>query len=141
MTTVLANGVFDIFHAGHVWHLKQARAMGERLIVALTLDDAVRDQKGEGSPIVPWHLRRECLLGCRFVDAVVPSVHSVDAIRKVRPDIFVKGSDYVDAIELMAPIREACAEVGAELRFTTEPKLSSWAIIQTILSRREKLCA
>lgn len=141
MTLVLANGVFDIFHAGHVWHLKEARAMGDSLTVALTVDEAVREQKGEGSPIIPWELRRACLMGCRFVDAVVPSIDSAQAIRAVRPNVFVKGIDYVVRTDVLGPIELACKEVGAEFRFTASAKLSSFDIVQTILARRHNLCA
>jgi rfaE bifunctional protein nucleotidyltransferase chain/domain len=127
--TVLANGCFDLLHVGHVRHLIAARAMGDRLVVALTVDEAVR--KGPGRPIVPWEDRAEMLLSLRCVDEVVPSESAFQAILAVRPRIFVKGIDYADSPALDDD-REACKTVGAELRLTDTPKNSSTELIKRI---------
>lgn len=128
MKTVLANGCFDILHAGHVWHLEAARAMGDRLVVALTVDEAVN--KGPGFPVNTWELRATVLRALRCVDEVVPSRTSWDAIRSVRPDVFVKGIDYRNA--LPAENIVACREVGAVIHFTSTTKMSSREIARRL---------
>ena len=132
MITVLANGCFDLLHVGHVRHLRQARDMGDCLIVALTLDENVN--KGQGRPVYTWRERRDLLLGLVCVDAVIPSVSSIDAIKNVRPDIFVKGIDYVDGWAWTEDVKTACREVGAKLRFTTTEKFSATDAIMKVLA-------
>lgn len=131
--TVLANGCFDLLHVGHIRHLAAARAMGDRLVVALTVDAAVN--KGPGRPINQWEERAEVLRALRFVDEVVPSASAFQAILAVRPRVFVKGIDYADSSALDDD-RAACRAVGAELRTTETPKTSS-----TELMRRIAKCA
>lgn len=123
---VLANGCFDVLHVGHLWHLKEARRQGDWLVVALTIDEAVN--KGPGLPINTWEHRAAMLRGLRCVDLVTPSSSCHEAIRELRPHIFVKGCDYEDS-PLLDQAREACRDVGARLYLTQTPKLSSGAII------------
>ena len=130
MKVVLANGCFDIFHVGHVRHLAAARAMGDYLIVSLTLDWAVN--KGPGKPINTWEHRAEVLRACRYVDEVRPSLHAVDAILDVRPDVFVKGIDYNGNPALEAD-KDACAQVGAELFVTQSAKFGSGEILKRMI--------
>jgi rfaE bifunctional protein nucleotidyltransferase chain/domain len=128
---VLANGCFDVLHVGHVMHLREAKSLGDHLIIALTLDDFVN--KGPGRPINKWEHRMQVLMALRFVDSVVPSMGCVSAIRSIRPNIFVKGIDYLDS-QLLDGAREACNEVGAEVYITKTPKFSSSQIIQRMAS-------
>lgn len=129
MKIVLANGCFDLVHPGHVAHLKAAREMGDKLIVALTLDEFIKD-KGPDRPIYPWAWRAAILRELRCVDEVVPSVSGVQAIREIRPQVFVKGIDYL--MGLPDECVRACLEVGAEIRFTRSVKFSTTQIIQRI---------
>jgi rfaE bifunctional protein nucleotidyltransferase chain/domain len=126
MKTVLANGCFDVLHIGHLWHLEEARGLGDHLMVSLTLDDCVN--KGPGLPINRWAHRAAMLRALRCVDSVIPTTSCYAAIRMVSPHIFVKGSDYTET--LLDEARIACLEVGAELYFTKSPKLSSGEIIR-----------
>lgn len=128
MVTVLANGCFDLLHAGHIAHLREAAGMGDRLVVALTADAFVG--KGPGRPIQRWEDRAAVLGALRFVDQVVESTSAYTAILKVRPTIFVKGADYKIA-EIEAD-REACRIVGAQIRFTTSPKKSTTEILKRV---------
>jgi rfaE bifunctional protein nucleotidyltransferase chain/domain len=93
---VLTNGVFDILHAGHVAYLTQARALGDKLIVALNSDSSVRMIKGPLRPIVPEADRALLLAALRVVDGVVifaePTAEAV--IAALRPEVYVKGGDY-----------------------------------------------
>ena len=122
MKVVLANGCFDIIHYGHIMHLREARSMGTRLVVALTADEAVR--KGPGRPVNSWPYRAAVLLELRCVSEVLCSKNAVDAIYNVKPDIFVKGIDYAKGDKFTENVEDACAFVGAEIRFTTTPKMS-----------------
>jgi D-beta-D-heptose 7-phosphate kinase / D-beta-D-heptose 1-phosphate adenosyltransferase len=93
---VMTNGCFDLLHAGHVGYLEQARARGDRLIVAVNDDDSVRRLKGEGRPVNPLPQRMAVLAGLASVDWVVPFAEDTPArlIGAVLPDVLVKGGDY-----------------------------------------------
>ena len=93
---VFTNGCFDILHAGHTRYLAKARDFGDILIVGLNSDASVRRLKGESRPINS-QLDRACVLsGLRFVDYVVifDEDTPLELIKKLRPDILVKGADY-----------------------------------------------
>jgi len=93
---VFTNGVFDILHPGHVRYLQAARRHGDLLIVGLNSDASVRRNKGPERPINPEGERAEVLEALACVDAV--SVFDedtpADIIRRVQPDILVKGADW-----------------------------------------------
>ncbi|MBO8085226.1 MAG: bifunctional D-glycero-beta-D-manno-heptose-7-phosphate kinase/D-glycero-beta-D-manno-heptose 1-phosphate adenylyltransferase HldE [Marichromatium sp.] len=93
---VMTNGCFDILHEGHVAYLQQARALGDRLVVAVNDDDSVRRLKGEGRPINGVEQRMAVLAGLASVDWVCPfSEDTPEAlICAVGPDVLVKGGDY-----------------------------------------------
>lgn len=127
MRVILCNGCFDVLHVGHILHLQEAKSLGGCLIVALTVDDMVN--KGPNRPINTWHNRAIALRELRSVDGVIASQSCVDAILRVKPAIFVKGSDYRDN-PLLDAAKEACKEVGAELHITRSPKYSTTDIIR-----------
>jgi rfaE bifunctional protein nucleotidyltransferase chain/domain len=129
---VLANGCFDIIHAGHVEHLQRARAMGDKLIVSLTLDEFVN--KGPNRPINKWQDRANVLLALKCVDEVIPTQNAVSAIEQVKPDIFVKGVDYADLNSFTENVVQACAAVGATIAFTTTRKQSASEIIRKAMA-------
>lgn len=126
---VLANGCFDPLHYGHLQHLQEARAMGDRLIVALTCDEAVRLEKGESRPFYSWEHRAAILRELRCVDVVVMSADVAAIIRKMRPAIFAKGIDYARC-EFAPGVKEACADVGAVVAITQTPKRSATEIVE-----------
>lgn len=101
-TVVFTNGVFDILHPGHVRYLQAARALGDKLIVAINSDRSVRELgKAPDRPINPEHERAEVLRALACVDEVVifdeADPHAI--ISKIQPDILVKGADWgADAI-------------------------------------------
>jgi D-beta-D-heptose 7-phosphate kinase/D-beta-D-heptose 1-phosphate adenosyltransferase len=90
------NGVFDILHPGHVRYLRAARRHGDLLIVGLNSDASVRRNKGPERPINPEHERAEVLAALACVDAVsiFDDDTPADIIRRVQPDVLVKGSDW-----------------------------------------------
>ncbi len=93
---VMTNGCFDILHTGHVAYLEEAKALGDRLLVAVNDDDSVRRLKGPGRPVNPLADRMAVLAGLASVDWVVPfSEDTPEAlIGRILPDILVKGGDY-----------------------------------------------
>ncbi|MEW5984240.1 MAG: D-glycero-beta-D-manno-heptose 1-phosphate adenylyltransferase [Acidobacteriota bacterium] len=98
---VFTNGVFDILHPGHVRYLKQARALGDALVVALNSDRSVGAIKGPERPIHPEAERAEVVAALGVVDAVVifDEDTPADIIRALQPDVLVKGADWaIDAI-------------------------------------------
>lgn len=93
---VFTNGCFDILHAGHVGYLAQARAQGDRLVLAINSDESVSRLKGEGRPINPVERRKAVLAGLEAVDWVVSFAEDTPErlLQQVRPDVLVKGGDY-----------------------------------------------
>ncbi|MCR5099237.1 MAG: D-glycero-beta-D-manno-heptose 1-phosphate adenylyltransferase, partial [Lachnospiraceae bacterium] len=93
---VFTNGCFDILHAGHIDYLKKARALGDRLIVGLNSDASVKRLKGDQRPINTLMDRKLVLEALSFVDEVIPFEEDtpLELIKKVRPDVLVKGGDY-----------------------------------------------
>jgi D-beta-D-heptose 7-phosphate kinase/D-beta-D-heptose 1-phosphate adenosyltransferase len=96
VSLVFTNGCFDLLHPGHVALLEQARAHGQRLVVAINSDASVRALKGEGRPVLPQHERAEALLALESVDRVVvyDEPTPLQLIEALRPDVLVKGADW-----------------------------------------------
>jgi D-beta-D-heptose 7-phosphate kinase/D-beta-D-heptose 1-phosphate adenosyltransferase len=93
---VMTNGCFDLLHAGHVASLREARRLGDRLIVAVNDDASVARLKGSGRPLNPLERRMAVLAGLESVDWVVPFSEDTPErlIDEIRPDLLVKGGDY-----------------------------------------------
>lgn len=93
---VMTNGCFDILHSGHVSYLEEAKALGDRLVVAVNDDDSVRRLKGAPRPITPLADRMAVLAGLAAVDWVVPFAEDTPAavVERVLPDVLVKGGDW-----------------------------------------------
>lgn len=93
---VFTNGVFDLLHPGHVRYLRQARQLGDALIIGLNSDRSVGANKGPDRPINRVEERGEILLALHFVDAVVVFDEDtpLEIITLVQPDILVKGADW-----------------------------------------------
>ncbi len=98
---VFTNGCFDIIHPGHTRYLREARQLGDLLVVGINSDQSVTDLKGPGRPILGEDERTEVLLSLRSVDAVVPFSEPtpLDLIKAVKPHVLAKGGDWsVDKI-------------------------------------------
>ena len=101
LSVVFTNGVFDLIHVGHIRYLTDARALGDRLVVAINSDRSVRQLKGESRPIFNERERAEILAALRMVDyvTVFDDVSPRTLIAELLPDVLVKGGDYdIDAI-------------------------------------------
>ena len=93
---VFTNGCFDLLHPGHLALLKGAAKLGDVLIVGINSDESVRRLKGKSRPIQPEADRAEILLAIRWVDAVTVFAEDtpIETIRRIRPDVLVKGAEY-----------------------------------------------
>jgi rfaE bifunctional protein nucleotidyltransferase chain/domain len=108
------NGCFDVLHAGHVAYLRQARALGDVLVVAVNSDASVARLKGPGRPIVPESERAALLAALRPVDHVVLFDEATPErlLEVVRPDVYVKGGDYTPE---MLPETAVVERLGGEV--------------------------
>ena len=95
MTRVMAVGVFDLLHAGHLHYLEQAKALGDHLTVVVAHDDTVRKRKHE--PVTGQELRRRMVEGLKPVDRAIignsPDVPIFDILPVVNPDVIALGYD------------------------------------------------
>ncbi len=93
---VFTNGCFDLLHVGHVRYLKQARALGDALVIGLNSDRSVHELKGEGRPITPEEERAEILSALACVDFIFifDDLTPQRVIDSIIPDILVKGADW-----------------------------------------------
>ena len=135
---VLAHGVFDLVHVGHIRHLESARRQGDVLIVTVTADAFVN--KGPARPAFTDALRAEMLGALEYVDWVGVN-HASDAmsvIQAIKPDAYVKGSDYADSAAdvtgKIAEERKAVEAHGGRLVFTDEITSSSTQLINQYFS-------
>ncbi len=95
---VFTNGCFDILHAGHTRYLREARKLGDALILALNSDTSVRSIKGPMRPIVPEAERVEVVTSLDSVDyvTVFDELTPLELIEFLRPDVIVKGGDWAE---------------------------------------------
>jgi len=136
-TLALANGLFDLFHVGHLRYLQGARALADRLVVAVNSDASARLQgKGPGRPVIPAAERAEIVAGLACVDHVVlfDSRDVVPVIRALRPDVQVKGTDYTpETIPEAAEVRS----YGGRVAVAGDPKDHSTTDLVKKLAARE----
>ena len=129
---VFTNGVFDLLHPGHVRYLRQARALGDVLVIAINADASVRRNKGPERPITPEHERAEVLAALDFVDAV--TIFDEDTplavITAVQPDVLVKGADWAHDAIVGRDVVEARG--GRVVRVAVEQGHSTTSIVSRI---------
>lgn len=133
-TVVQCHGTFDLLHPGHIRYFEEAKALGDALLVTVTADQFVR--KGLGRPVFREELRAQSIAALVCVDAVAIDVHETaqEAIRTIRPDIFVKGSDYegkeCEEGHPTAREKELVERCGGRMHFTHDPvTFSSTALL------------
>lgn len=127
---VFTNGVFDILHPGHLRYLQAARRHGDLLIVGLNSDASVRRNKGPARPINPEQERAEVVAALACVDAVsiFDDDTPADIIRRVEPDVLVKGADWpADQIVGRDTVE---ARGGRVILEPVEPGYSTTALIE-----------
>ena len=130
---VLCHGVFDLLHLGHIRHFKEAKSLGDFLIVSITPDKFV--EKGPGRPIFNERLRAEALSHINEVDAVL--INSTETasflIKKIKPNIYCKGPDYrKNSDDVTGEIKneiKAIKSVGGKVYYTKSITFSSSKLI------------
>jgi len=132
---VFTNGCFDLLHPGHVGYLEAARRLGDLLVVGLNSDASIRRLKGNKRPIMPEAARARLLAGLAAVDFVVIFTEDTpyELIRRVEPDILVKGGDWQPETMVGRDLVEARG--GRVLSLPLVENFSTSAIINTILER------
>jgi rfaE bifunctional protein nucleotidyltransferase chain/domain len=130
-TVVFTNGCFDILHAGHAKLFEKAKALGDVLVVGLNTDKSVKRLKGPKRPLVGQQDRGAMISALASVDYVVFFNEDTpfELIKKIRPDILVKGGDY-KAGEIVG--REFAKKV---VRIPLAKGRSTSALIQKIVER------
>lgn len=132
---VLANGCFDLIHAGHIRYLQGAKALGDILIVGINSDEQVRSLKGGGRPYMPEDERAEIISSLRCVDFVTifPEATVTELLLAIKPDFHAKGTDYTtDTV----PEREIVRSYGGTVAIVGDPKdHSSTDLIKAVRSQ------
>jgi len=134
----LANGIFDLFHVGHLRYLEGAKALADVLVVAVNSDASTRRNKGPGRPVVPEAERAEIVAALACVDHVVVfgSRTVVPIIRKLRPDVHVKGTDYTPET---IPEAAEVARYGGRAAVAGDPKdHSTTDMLRRLAPRRRR---
>jgi len=118
---VLANGCFDVLHAGHIRYLQGARGLGDVLVVAINADAQVKTLKGIGRPILTELDRAELVASIDAVDFVTifdePTVEQL--LLAIKPDVHAKGTDYT---EETVPERDVVRSYGGRVAIVGDPK-------------------
>lgn len=131
------HGVFDLLHMGHIRYLEHAKKMGDMLVVTVTQDQYVN--KGPNRPAFSEHLRAEALAALACVDYVAVNQWptAVETIKLLKPEFYVKGSDYKDSkSDITGNIKEeaeAVKSIGGEIRFTEDITFSSSHLINSVI--------
>lgn len=131
-TLVMTNGCFDLLHPGHVQYLKEAKKLGDHLLVAVNSDESVKRLKGESRPINELASRMDMLAALASVDWVVSfSEDTPEAlISEVLPDVLVKGGDYSE--DEIAGAKQVKENGGVVKVLSFKDNHSSSAIIKKI---------
>lgn len=121
LTIVLANGCFDVLHAGHVRYLQAAKAIGDFLVVGVNSDAQVSLLKGSGRPLLQETERAELVASLAAVDLVTifnePTVEEL--LLAIKPDVHAKGTDYT---EDTVPERHVVRSFGGRVAIVGDPK-------------------
>ena len=132
------HGVFDLLHPGHIKHFLAAKNKADILVVTVTKDEYVN--KGPGRPIFNQYLRAENIAAIECVDFVAVNdwPTAVETIKKLRPNFYVKGSDYQkkddDLTGKIYEEEEAVESVGGVVHFTDEISFSSTSLINAFMA-------
>jgi D-glycero-beta-D-manno-heptose 1-phosphate adenylyltransferase len=117
-TVVWTNGCFDLLHAGHVRSLRDAKALGDILVVGINSDSSVKARKGDSRPVVREEDRAEIVAALEAVDYVTifDDPDPVRVLSRVRPDIHCKGAEYASG-HRPVPERDLVLGYGGEIKF------------------------
>ena len=118
---MLANGLFDLLHVGHLRYLQAARRLGDLLVVALNDDRSARRLRGPGRPLLPGRDRARLVAAVRGVDVVLLFGGGTvgEIVKRLHPDIHCKGTDYTPGT---IPERDVVRRYGGRVRVVGGPK-------------------
>lgn len=133
-TIAFTNGVFDILHEGHIAILAKAASYADVLVVGINSDSSVKKLKGNSRPINNQQSRALVLASLIMVDAVVifDEETPLELIKKIKPDVLVKGGDYT--IDTIVGANEVMANGGKVKIFPIEEGFSTTGIIDKIVN-------
>jgi len=116
MVTVVVSGGYDPVHVGHIENIRQAKLLGDRLIIILTRDDQLIAKKGY--IFMPYEERKSILESIRWVDEVVENIDSGiecwESIKHYKPNILAKGGDRTEE-SMPETEKEACKKIGCQI--------------------------
>lgn len=142
---VYMDGTFDLFHAGHVGILKEARKLGDYLIVGVLPDDVVNQKKGYGWPVMNLHERVLSVLSCRYVDEVIigaPWAITEDFIKMQKIQVVVRGTICDAAYKVSDQEYDeafaAAAKLGILKSIKSPWNITTSGIVQRIIDNRSK---
>jgi D-glycero-beta-D-manno-heptose 1-phosphate adenylyltransferase len=138
-TVVWTNGCFDLVHAGHIRSLRDAKALGDILIVGVNSDRSVRSIKGGSRPLVAQEDRAELIAALEMVDYVTifDEADPVLALSRLRPDIHCKGAEYANGARPV-PERDTVLSYGGQIRFLPHhPGRSTSELIERIINAQD----
>ena len=132
---VMCHGVFDVIHYGHILHFKEAKKMGDKLIISITSDRYVK--KGFNRPFFDFNTRMSTVAALDIVDFVIPSdfATSIKNIKLIKPDIYCKGPDYSNHKDLTGNLDKELKELKknkGKMKFTYTMQYSSSSLINSI---------
>ena len=135
---VFTNGCFDILHAGHVDYITKAKEKGDVLIVAVNSDSSTKSLKGDARPIVPQNERAFIISSLKPVDYVFIFEEDTpyEVIKKIVPDVLVKGADWTPDKIVGKDIVEANGGKVETIKFVNDQSTTN--IIKTVLDRFNK---
>lgn len=127
---VTTSGGFDPVHVGHIRLFREAKALGDKLVVILNTDDFLLKKKGY--VFMPFDERKEILESIKYVDKVIPCIDTDQTVsktlEKLRPDVFAKGGDRKESNTPELPI---CKELNIRVVFNVgggKVQSSSWLV-------------
>ena len=129
---VFTNGVFDVFHDGHLASLCEAASHGNMLVVAVNSDNSVKKLKGPTRPVFNETVRANLLAALIITDAIIifDEETPIEIIKTLLPDVLVKGGDYT--VDQVAGAKEVIAAGGEVIIAATVPAVSTTEIISKL---------
>lgn len=134
-TVGLCHGGFDLFHPGHLKHFESAKKLCDVLFVSVTSNKFVTSRKGDGRPIFSDKLRAYMIANSKFVDYVLISdfQKGTEVLESLKPSFYIKGPDFINKTTPgITAERQTIANVGGEMKYTDDSKLSTTEIIEYI---------
>ncbi|MBK8701863.1 MAG: D-glycero-beta-D-manno-heptose 1-phosphate adenylyltransferase [Saprospiraceae bacterium] len=134
LKVVFTNGCFDLIHLGHIQYLREAKALGDKLVVALNTDASVSRLKGSHRPVNDEASRLEVMAAFEFTDAVTTFGEETpyEIIQLLRPDVLVKGGDW--AVEKIIGSDIVLSAGGKVISLSFAPGYSTTNLEQKIIS-------